>query len=139
MDYLQLSELYHHGIKGQKWGVRRFQNEDGSLTDEGKSLYFQKVNAAHNKLKALNAGDKKTADYYQKIQAEIAATEHKNGVVSLNKVRMLGKNKVEYSMVYLGEKDYKKLVKESKKSIKKGADFIMSLGLRTHTTTLDLK
>lgn len=30
------SELYHHGIKGQKWGVRRYQNEDGSLTDEGK-------------------------------------------------------------------------------------------------------
>lgn len=29
-------ELYHHGIKGQKWGVRRFQNEDGSLTSAGK-------------------------------------------------------------------------------------------------------
>lgn len=26
----------HHGIKGQKWGVRRFQNEDGSLTSAGK-------------------------------------------------------------------------------------------------------
>ena len=32
-------ELYHHGIKGQKWGVRRFQNEDGSLTTKGKSRY----------------------------------------------------------------------------------------------------
>lgn len=30
-------ELYHHGIKGQKWGVRRFQNEDGTYTAEGKS------------------------------------------------------------------------------------------------------
>lgn len=29
-------ELYHHGIKGQKWGVRRFQNPDGTLTDAGK-------------------------------------------------------------------------------------------------------
>ena len=28
-------ELYHHGIKGQRRGVRRFQNEDGSLTPEG--------------------------------------------------------------------------------------------------------
>ena len=28
--------LTHHGIKGQKWGVRRFQNEDGSLTEYGK-------------------------------------------------------------------------------------------------------
>lgn len=32
-------ELYHHGIKGQKWGVRRFQNSDGSLTPAGKQRY----------------------------------------------------------------------------------------------------
>ena len=32
-------ELYHHGIKGQKWGVRRFQNKDGSLTPAGKRRY----------------------------------------------------------------------------------------------------
>lgn len=29
-------ELYHHGILGQKWGIRRYQNEDGSYTNEGK-------------------------------------------------------------------------------------------------------
>lgn len=28
--------LYHHGIKGQKWGVRRFRNPDGTLTPAGK-------------------------------------------------------------------------------------------------------
>ena len=33
------TELYHHGIKGQKWGVRRFQNEDGSLTAAGRERY----------------------------------------------------------------------------------------------------
>lgn len=31
--------LYHHGILGQKWGVRRYQNEDGTLTDAGKRRY----------------------------------------------------------------------------------------------------
>lgn len=33
------NELYHHGIQGQKWGVRRYQNEDGSLTDAGRKRY----------------------------------------------------------------------------------------------------
>ena len=33
-------ELYHHGILGQKWGVRRFQNLDGSLTVAGKKRYY---------------------------------------------------------------------------------------------------
>ena len=32
-------ELYHWGIKGQKWGVRRYRNEDGSLTEAGKKRY----------------------------------------------------------------------------------------------------
>ena len=32
-------ELYHHGIKGQKWGKRRFQNQDGSLTPAGRERY----------------------------------------------------------------------------------------------------
>lgn len=34
-----MSELYHYGIKGMKWGVRRYQNEDGTLTSSGKKRY----------------------------------------------------------------------------------------------------
>lgn len=33
------NELYHYGILGQKWGVRRFQNKDGTLTEAGKERY----------------------------------------------------------------------------------------------------
>lgn len=36
-------ELYHHGTKGMKWGIRRYQNADGSLTNEGR-LRYQKNN-----------------------------------------------------------------------------------------------
>lgn len=32
-------ELYHHGVRGQRWGLRRWQNEDGSLTEAGKRHY----------------------------------------------------------------------------------------------------
>lgn len=39
-----MSELYHHGILGQKWGVRRYQNKDGSLTDAGKNRKYNKRN-----------------------------------------------------------------------------------------------
>lgn len=33
------SQLTHHGILGQKWGIRRYQNEDGSLTKKGLERY----------------------------------------------------------------------------------------------------
>lgn len=38
-SYNYSSELYHHGILGMKWGIRRFQNKDGSLTKAGKKRY----------------------------------------------------------------------------------------------------
>ena len=39
MVYYEDNYLMHHGIKGQKWGLRRFQNADGTLTPDGKKRY----------------------------------------------------------------------------------------------------
>lgn len=62
------NKLYHHGIKGQRWGVRRFQNEDGSLTSAGRSRYLdgsgnltkqgaRMIGKAHNKKYMDEAGN----------------------------------------------------------------------------------
>ena len=40
MVYVVSDELYHHGVKGQKWGVRNYQNADGSLTAAGRLHYY---------------------------------------------------------------------------------------------------
>ena len=44
-DLVSSEELYHHGIKGQKWGRRRYQNKDGSLTPAGKERYYVENNS----------------------------------------------------------------------------------------------
>lgn len=55
MTYIERNsnELYHHGIKGQKWGRRRFQNSDGTLTKEGKARY-KAYNKDYKEYKTLN-------------------------------------------------------------------------------------
>ena len=47
-------ELYHHGIKGQKWGFRRFQNEDGTYTSEGKRRRREEYSEDYKEAKELS-------------------------------------------------------------------------------------
>lgn len=54
--------LEHHGIKGQKWGVRRYQNEDGSLTPEGRVRYLA-ARRVRNAAKTKNAVDTIVAQF----------------------------------------------------------------------------
>ena len=61
-DYLVTKELYHHGIKGQKWGIRRYQNDDGTLTEAGKERYSaDSVDSMEKEYKKLYNADRKQA------------------------------------------------------------------------------
>lgn len=57
-------ELYHWGIKGMKWGVRRFQNPDGSLTPAGKKRYSAEDGEREEKPNYAPKAPKKSASDY---------------------------------------------------------------------------
>lgn len=52
--------LAHHGIKGQRWGVRRFQYEDGSLTPEGRARYLKELDKTTRKAASTSSERKQT-------------------------------------------------------------------------------
>lgn len=60
---METKELQHAGIKGMKWGIRRYQNKDGTLTPAGKKRYNREM----EKLKA----EKKVLQNRQRTQAKL--------------------------------------------------------------------
>lgn len=80
-------ELYHYGIKGQKWGVRRYQNPDGSLTAAGQKRLAKKDAkwARKNMDKITQKAQKKSAkelSNYSKELMKLPDAVNKDGKLS---------------------------------------------------------
>lgn len=102
------SELYHHGVKGMKWGVRRYQNADGSLTAAGKKraaklsekLDDRRLESAVNyRLAASNAKVARTDE-----RANIRRAAKGYGIKQMDKAYKLDKKiaKIEKKMKDMG-------------------------------------
>lgn len=71
-------ELYHHGIKGQKWGTRHYQNEDGSLTPAGRERYGRALKErllTHPSKSYTSSTTRKLRDAYGKNAANAKRSE----------------------------------------------------------------
>lgn len=75
--------LTHYGIKGMRWGVRRYQNPDGSLTERGKKRVRKEYKREVDKARAdvLSRNTKRQADAYN----EAADRMNKGGIDRFNK------------------------------------------------------
>lgn len=69
--------LEHHGILGQKWGIRRFQNEDGSLTEAGKRRYDREVAKEQRVARSIEKSERRMRIKEAKANAKASEMEAK--------------------------------------------------------------
>ena len=123
------NELYHHGVRGQKWYVRRWQNEDGSLTPAGRIHYGygtmkMYTNPGNPRFirdvykyadSDLNVLRRERADRIEKIKKDYGLTEYREKLKSLEnpyKEALNKKNSRNLLEKIEGKKELKKLDKE---------------------------
>ena len=104
------NEIYHHGIKGMKWGIRRFQTKDGGLTAAGRRRYITAAQAQRNATKAANNARKKSI-------AESRASNDKGlGSFARANRKALNAKRNAYNESIAKDKAYNRQLKDNKKA-----------------------
>lgn len=110
MEYIihsSTGELYHHGVKGQKWGVRRYQKENGSYTSAGRKHRKQYSEDAE---RIRNLKKKKPYELSNKELQDIQNRENLENFFK-NSKKSAGRKFVDKTMGKIGEKASEKIAK----------------------------
>ena len=104
-----MNELYHHGVKGMRWGVRRYQNADGSLTKAGIRRHAKNVNK-------INNAARKSGRVVETASPNVIGVRQKNG-----DILFVDRNEFNKNGVDVAERKTLNMIKEARaNTIKKG-------------------
>jgi hypothetical protein len=142
-------EIYHHGILGQKWGVRRYQNEDGSLTDLGRKRLRYTENKKYKALKKNQERYDKLTSKYEKKAAKLEDRineKQKLGVSAEDDIRkrlnLILKHNEATTIKYATDKKIKDITAEQlydarKKDARKAIETGLAIGVGIPTIALN--
>lgn len=114
-DYLE-----HHGILGMKWGIRRYQNEDGSLTSAGRERYGVRSGGGINDISSSKGIKRRLND----VDKAIARNKYKRGkaIAKVNEKAMNSSNAKNASKADAFSKNINKGEEEINSLLKKASD-----------------